>query len=176
MSDLSDMTGLDLPADAETLAGDSAALALGPDFDPDSFASSEDGSDVPIALKVKGDPDEIEKVLDKVREAAGAGGSVFDSDSDGDTVVIGPDAAYRSDVLKNDGLGDNDVFKDVVREADKAQTVLFVNLDQLQATIESAAGDSDQELVDNLRPVSGFGITGWVEDDVAHAVMRLATD
>ena len=35
MSELSDMTGLDLPADAETLAGDSAALALGSDFDPD---------------------------------------------------------------------------------------------------------------------------------------------
>ena len=68
------MSGLDLPADAETLAGDSAALALGSDFDPDAFSSSDDGSDIPIAVKIKGDPDEIEKVLDKLREMAGPAG------------------------------------------------------------------------------------------------------
>jgi hypothetical protein len=56
MSELSDMTGLDLPADAETLAGDSAALALGSDFDPERSSSSEDGSDIPIALKIRATP------------------------------------------------------------------------------------------------------------------------
>ena len=71
MDELSDETGLDLPGDAETLAGDSAALALGSDFDPEAFFSSDDRSDVPVAVKIKGDPDEIEKVLDKLREMAG---------------------------------------------------------------------------------------------------------
>jgi len=176
MSELSDMTGLDLPADAETLAGDSAALALGSDFDPDVFFSSDDGSDIPIAVKIKGDPDEIEKVLDKLRETAGPEANVLESDADGDTIVIGPNGDYRADVLKDGGLGDNDVFQDVVREADKAQTVLFVNVDEFEDAIADAAGDSDQEFIDNLRPVSGFGITGWVDDDTAHAVVRLTTD
>jgi hypothetical protein len=63
-----------------------------------------------------------------------------------------------------------------VREADKAQTIVFVNLDQLQDTIEKAAGDSDQEVVDNLEPIAGFGIAGWLDGDVAHAVARLTTD
>ena len=176
MGDLSDLSGLDLPADAETLTGDSAALAVGSGFDPDSFFSSEDGTDVPIALKVKGDPDKIEKVLDKLRGTAGPQANVLESDADGDVIVIGPDADYRADVLKDGGLGDNDVFKDVVREADKAQTVLFVNVDEFEAAIEKSAGDSDQELIDNLEVVSGIGATAWVDGDVSHAVLRLATN
>jgi hypothetical protein len=107
---------------------------------------------------------------------AGPEANVLESDADGDTIVIGPNGDYRADVLNDGGLGDNDVFQDVVREADKAQTVLFVNVDEFEDVIADAAGDSDQEFIDNLRPVSGFGITGWVDDDTAHAVVRLTTD
>ena len=176
MSELSEMSGLDLPADAETLAGDSAAIALGSDFDMDELSSSDDLSDIPVAVKIKGDPDEIEKVLDKLRDMAGPDANVLESDADGATIVIGPNSDYRADVLKDGGLGDNDVFQDVVREADKAQTVLFVNVDEFEDAVADAAGDSDQEFIDNLKPVSGFGVTGWVDGDTAHAVLRLTTD
>jgi hypothetical protein len=176
MSQLSDMSGLDLPADAETLAGDSAALAVGSGFDPEAFFSSDDGSEVPIALKIKGDPDRIEKVLDKLRDMSGPDASVLESDSDGDVVVVGPNADYRADVLEDGNLGEDDVFKDVVREADQAQTVMFVNVDEFEAAIEKAAGQSDEEFVDNLKPVSGVGVTAWVDGDVSHAVLRLATN
>jgi hypothetical protein len=176
MSELADASGLDLPADAESLAGDSAALAVGPDFDPRGFVDSADGSDVPIALKIQGDPDKIDKVLAKLRDMAGPDAHVLDSDSSGDVVVIGPDPDYRADVLKDGSLADNEVFKDVVREVDQAKSVLFVNVDEFEAAIEKAAGDSDQELIDNLKVVSGFGATSWVDDGVAHAVLRLATN
>jgi hypothetical protein len=176
MSQISDMTGLDLPADAETLAGHSAALALGSDFDPQSFFSSDDGSDIPIALKIQGNPDEIEKVLDKLREQAGPQANVLESDASGDVIVIGPNADYRAAVLKDGGLGDNNVFKDVVREADKAQTVLFIDVDEFEAAIAAAAGDSDQEFIDNLKPISGFGVSAWVDGDVSHSVLRVATN
>jgi hypothetical protein len=176
LSELSDMTGLDLPDDAETLAGDSAALALGSDFDPDAFINSGDGSDIPIALKIQGDPDEIEKVLDKLREMAGSEANVLESDADGDYIVIGPNADYRADVLKDGGLGDNDVFKDVVREADEAQTILFVDVDEFEDAIADAAGESEQEFIDNLKPVSGFGAAAWIDGDVSHSVIRLATN
>lgn len=175
-SELSDMTGLDLPADAETLAGDSAALVLGSDFDMDSLFSSGDTPDVPVAVKIQGDPDEIEKVLDKLRAQAGPDAGFLESDQDGDMIVVGPSSDFRAEVLKDGGLGDDEVFKDVVREADKAQMVLFVNVDEFEDAIASAAGDGDRELVDNIKPVSGFGITQWQEDGVTHAVVRLATD
>src|SRR3712207_8718156 len=45
----------DLPEDAETLAGESAALVLGSDLDPEALSGSSDGSDVPVAVKIQGD-------------------------------------------------------------------------------------------------------------------------
>ena len=173
---LSDMTGLDLPDDAETLAGDSAALALGSDFDPTSFFGSPDGSDVPVAVKIKGDPDEIEKVLDKLREMAGPDAGVLDSDSDGDTIVIGPNADYRAEVLEDGDLGDNDVFKDVVREADQAPARSCSSTSTSSRTRSRTRRPRTTRFLDNLEPISGFGITGWVDDDVTHAVVRLTTN
>ena len=170
-------TGLALPDDIETLFGDSAALAVSGDFDPDAFFESSDGSDVPIALKVDGEPDEIEAVLEKLRaQLPPDETTVFGSDSEGETVVIGPNEDYRQEVLADGDLGDNEVFKDVVREADDAAMVFFVNVNELEDAIASAIGDGDDEFLDNLKPISGFGISGWVDDDVSHSVARLTTD
>ena len=75
--------------DVETLFGDSAALALGADFDPEAVFESSDGADVPIALKVDGDPEEIEAVLEKLRaQLTSEEMLVLDSDAEGDTVVV----------------------------------------------------------------------------------------
>lgn len=170
-------TGLVLPDDIETLFGDSAALALGSDFDPEVVFESSDGSEVPVALKVDGDPEEIEAVLDKLRDQVPPDEAlVFDADAQGDTIVIGPNEDFRKQVLEDGGLGDSSVFQDVVREVDDASVVLFVNLDELQDLVEESLGEFDQDVVDNLEPVSGFGISGYVEDGVAHSVTRLTTD
>ena len=177
LEELEAETGLVLPDDIETLFGDSAALALGADFDPEAVFESSDGSDIPIALKVDGDAEEIEAVLDKLRDQFPPDDTlVFDSDSDGDTVVIGPNEDFRKEVLADGGLGDDDVFKDVVREVDDASVVLFVNINELEDLVEEAMGELDQEVVDNVKPISGFGISGYVDDEVAHTVMRLTTD
>ena len=68
-----------------------------------------------------------------------------------------------------------DRFKDVVRESDRASSILFVNVNEFEDAIKEAAGDDD-EILDNIEPISGFGITSWIDDDVAHAVVRLTTD
>jgi hypothetical protein len=170
-------TGLVLPDDIETLFGDSAALALGADFDPEAVFESSDGSDIPVALKVDGEPEEIEAVLEKLRgQLAPDETLVLDTDSEGDTVVIGPNEDFRKEVLDNGGLGDNDVFKDVVREVDDASVVLFVNIDELEDLVQESMGEFDQDFVDNVKPISGFGISGYVDGEVAHTVMRLTTD
>jgi hypothetical protein len=177
IDDIETETGLVLPDDVETLFGDSAALALGADFDPEAIFESSDGSDIPIALKVDGDPDEIEAVLDKLRDQFPPSDTlVFDTDSEGDTVVIGPNEEFRKEVLDNGGLGDNEVFQDVVREVDDASVVLFVNINELEDLVEESMGEFDQDFVDNVKPISGFGISGYVDDEVAHTVMRLTTD
>ncbi|GAW51424.1 MULTISPECIES: DUF3352 domain-containing protein [unclassified Nocardioides] len=176
LDQLSQESGLDLPDDAETLAGDSAALAVGADFDPNSFLESGDGTGVPVGLKVQGDPDEIEKVLDKLRLQVSEGEGFFlDSDSDGDMIAIGPDEDYRQQLLDDGDLGDSDVFQNVVREAGDAAAVLFVNFDAGDDWL-SSIGDQDPEIADNLEPLQGLGLSTWLDDDTSHLVLRVTTD
>ena len=175
MSQMAQESGLDLPDDAETLAGDSMALSLGSDFDLDTFFNSGDGSDLPIAAKVQGDPDAIGGVLDKLRtDMSTEEAKALETDSDGGMVAMGPNPDYRSQVLGDGNLGDSDVFQDVVREADKASALVYVNFDAGDWLMNLA--QDNQEAVDNLEPLEGFGISAWQEDDAAHAVVRLTTN
>ncbi|MFA6575621.1 MAG: hypothetical protein WCS84_09380, partial [Nocardioides sp.] len=171
--------GLSLPEDAETLAGESMTLAVSSDFDPETFFNSGDGSDIPVAMKIKGDADGIESVLAKMVDSLSAedpdAATILGSDSEGDYVVVGPNADYRAELLEDGGLGDTDTYEDVVREADRAGAVLFVNFDAGDGWLANLAGD-DQEIKENLDPLAGLGLSGWQEDGVGHSVLRVTTD
>lgn len=171
-------TGLELPEDVETLLGQSATLALGGDFDAETFSDSADGSDVPVGVMINGDPDGIEEVLDKLRPQFGDEASVLDTDSTGDTVVIGPSADYREQLVDGGDLGDSDVFGDVVREAADASALFFVNFDAGDNWLAEAVreGLDDDEFADNLEPLSALGLSTWRQDDAAHAVLRITTN
>ncbi len=177
LADLSDSSGLDLPADAETLAGESVGLAVGPGVDLDQlFYSSSMPAELPLALKVKGDPAGIGAVLAKLRGQMGAGeADLLDSESDGDMTVIGPNADYRGQVLADGGLGDNAVFKDVVPDAGRASALFFVNFTVGDGWLVKLAGD-DPKVSENLAPLAGFGISAWEQGDAAHSVVRLTTN
>ncbi len=154
------MFDLSLPEDAETLFGESAAIAVGSDFDPEALFGSDGGSsDLPIAAKIKGDPEAIQEVLDKVKATAPTpeDAEIFSSDSDGDYIVIGPDTDYLSELLDDGGLGGTDTYQDVVRE-DDASGIFFVNFDAGSDWLAQLAGD-DAEIKDNLDPLAGLGIT-----------------
>jgi hypothetical protein len=172
-------SGLTLPEDIETLLGSSAALALSADVDFEEFFTQPDPSGLPIALKVEGSPEEIEAVLDKVRSQLPAEEAAFiDSDADGAMIVIGPNPEYRERVLEDGGLGDDPVFRDVVREADRSSYVVFVNLNTFEDAIASLAGEDPDgaEIVENLKPLAGIGSGSWIEDGVGHVVLRITTD
>ena len=176
LDEMSRGSGLDLPQDAETLAGESAALAVGSDFDPEAFFSSPDSSTMPVGVKVKGDPAAIDSVLDKLRPQMGADASLIGSDSQGDTIAVGPDGAYRKQLLGDGKLGDSDVFRNVVRESDSAAAVLFVNFDAGDDWLSRSAEQSDPEVAGNLKPLQGLGLSAWMDGDVSHAVLRITTD
>lgn len=179
IADAEEETGLSLPEDAETLAGESLTLAVGSDFDPETFFNSGDGSDVPVAVKIKGDADGIEAVLAKLVGSLSAddpdSATILESDSDGDYVVVGPNADYRAELLEDGGLGDTDTYEDVVREAGDAGSILFVNFDAGDGWLANLAGDDD-EVKDNLEPLAGLGISAWEDDGVGHSVLRVTTD
>lgn len=166
LRELAAQTGLDLPEDAETLAGRSAALAVSGDIDPDSLLDSPDGAGVPVGLKVEGDADAISSVLEDL-------GGPFGSDSEGDVVAIGPDPDYREALLADGGLGDTDVFQRAVPDAEDASAVLFVDFDA-GSWLDSLAGD-DQEVADNLAPLQGLGASLRTADGTTHLVLRVTT-
>ena len=171
----SQMTGLDLPQDAETLLGRSAALSFGSDFDPEAFFNSGDGSEIPIAMKVQGDADAAKAVVDKIVAQEPESGDFLGIDSDGDVFVIGPNADYRQAVLGKGSLGDNDVYRDVIRESDKASAVFYVNFNAGDDWLVRVVGD-DPTVAENVRPLAGFGIAAWKDDTWTHSVLRLTTD
>ncbi len=163
-------TGLALPEDLETLFGDSTVLAIGNDFDPEAFANSE------VGVKVKGDAEAIEGVLDKVRKRIGEPMSEpLRSRSAGDVVAIGPNDDYLAEILGDGGLGDSDAFRNVVREAERAGAIVFVNFDAGGDWL-SALAEGDPEARENLEPLEGLGISSWQDGDTGHGMVRLTTD
>jgi hypothetical protein len=168
-------TGLSVPDDIETLLGSSTALSIGHGFDLEAAANSADGSGLPVALTVKGDPSAIEQVLDKVRARQPAAASTLGSNSSGDLVAIGPTESYRQEVLAGGHLASTDAFRSVVPEADRAGALLFVNVDELEPGISQlAAGDS--QITSNITPLKAIGLSTWVDGDVAHMSFEISTN
>jgi hypothetical protein len=171
--------GLDLPEDAEKLAGDSAVIALGADFDPDAFfAYDTEITELPIGLKIKGDPDDIQDVIDKLLDSEAATGQEADfliSTSDGDFVAIGPNEDYREEILEDGDLGGSDTYEDVVRESGDAAAIFYVNFDAGDGWLASLF-EGDDEIQDNIEPLEGAGMSMWADDGVGHAVLRVTTE
>jgi hypothetical protein len=169
-------TGLDLPDDVETLLGSSTAFAVGPDIDPEQLVNSDSPEGLPIGAKIKGDPDQIEAVLNKIRSQMGSQGDLLISKSDGDTIAIGPDEDYVNQLLEGGDLGDSDTFQNVVREAGDASTIVYVNFDAGDGWLVKLAGEDNKEAAENLEPLQGMGVSSWVEHDASHVVFRLTTN
>jgi len=154
--------------------GSSTALSIGKDFDYEAASMSDDGSGIPVAVTVKGDPAAIEKVLRKVRgqvpQAAALG-----TDSSGDLVAMGPTPAYRQQVLAGGHLGDSDAFRSVIPDAADAGVIVYLDFDGLDKVVSQLA-QGDQQVVDNLAPLSAFGFSSWMDGDVARMSFKISTD
>ncbi|MEJ7795303.1 MAG: DUF3352 domain-containing protein [Nocardioides sp.] len=172
-SELEASTGLTI-SDLETLAGESAAISLGSNFDAETFFSSSDGSDVPVGAKIQGDAGGIQDVLATIAETMGSEATFVGNDAEGDMVAVGPDPDYRGQLLEDGGLGDSDVYQNVVRESGDANAIAFVNFDAGDWLTSLAEGD--QGATDNLEPLQGLGFSSWTDDGASHAVFRLTTN
>jgi hypothetical protein len=127
-------------------------------------------------MKVKGEPEAIERVLDKIRGRIGpASSGPLGSSSEGDVVVVGPNADYRARIVGDGGLGESEAFRDVVRESERASGIVFVNFDAGGGWLASLAED-DPEAKANLAPLEAFGASTWQDGETSHAMIRLTTD
>ncbi len=172
--ELSQGAGIDVPQDVETLLGSGIAVSVGHDFDFEAAENSGDGSGLPLAITVQGDPAAIEGVLDKIRAKVGDL-PFLGSDSAGDLVAIGPSSTYRQTVLKGGSLGDDDAFHGVVPDAGDASSLFYVNVDALEPSIAKAAA-GDQDTVDNLKPLRAVGMSSWNDDGVVRFSFKVTTN
>jgi hypothetical protein len=177
ITDLEAESGLALPEDAETLAGESLAIAVGGDIDADTFDHG-DPTEIEAGVKVKGDADQIEQVIDKLRPQVEEEGDTIVTAEDDGMVAIGANEDYV-DTLKGDGdLGGNDTFKAVVPDAEDASSILYVNFDASDDWLTTLLRDlgAPDDLVSNVAPLSALGISSWTEDDVTHGLLKITTD
>lgn len=167
-------TGLALPEDLETLLGEGLTVSLGAGLDPDAVANGGPG-EVPVGIRIDGDPDEIQAVLDKIAAQAGPELADYLQVTEGDGyAVLALQEGYRGDLEEGGSLGDSAAYAEVV-EVDEAQSVLFVDFDADNDWLVRLTGDSP-EVSKNLEPLSAFGMSSWVDDDVVHGLFKVTTD
>jgi len=163
-------TGLDVPSDLEALGGDGVSVVAGPNLSFDDLSTDPEGQQ--IAARLSGDPDKIEAALDKLRAHLGADGAKLLSQRVGDDVVVSANADYLKDLAKSGSLGDSDLFRAVVPDADGATTVSFVNFDADDWLAKQSSG-SDRA---DVEPLKALGMSVTKEDGQQHIVFRLSFD
>ena len=167
-------TGLAFPEDIETLLGEGVTVSLGSGLDPDAVANGGPG-EVPVGIRIDGDADEIQAVLDKIAAQAGAEVAELMQVTEGDGyAVLALQDGYRGELEGGGSLGDSAAYSEVV-ESDEAQSLLFVNFNADDDWLVRLTGDSP-EVSKNLEPLSAFGVSGWVDDDVVHGLLKVTTD
>ncbi len=170
-------SGLELPEDIQALLGDGFSVAVDSSVDMDSMInSSEPPEELPAGIRIVGDPDEITAVIEKLRESAGSlGEEIVVEEGDG-VVAVGIDEDYVATLAEDGALGDEERFEQALEDADTGTGGLFVDFDAGDWLTELAAQGSDERIEENVAPLDSLGISGSVEDDTAHWVLRLTTD
>ncbi|GAB3035930.1 hypothetical protein GCM10011376_18050 [Nocardioides flavus (ex Wang et al. 2016)] len=167
-------TGLAFPEDVETLLGDGVTVSMGGGLDPDAVANG-GPEEVPAGIRIKGDADEIQAVLDKISAQAGPEAAEFLQVTEGDGfAVLALQDDYRGALESSGSLGDSSAYSEVV-EDDEAQSVLYVDFNADDDWLVRLTGDSP-DVSENLEPLGAFGVSGWVDDEVVHGLVKLTTD
>ncbi len=175
LDQMSTETGMDLPEDLETLTGDAMALSVGSDIDIDALTNASDPSGLPLGLKIQGDAEGIQRVLDKLMASFGADAELLAADAEGDLVALGPNPDYRAELLKDGSLGDSAAFASAVPQGSDSTMVVYVNFDAGDGWLDQLAA-SDPSMAGDLEPLDSMGLSAWVDGDASHVIMKLTTD
>ena len=172
-------TGLKLPEDIETLLGDGITVSVDASADLESFFSSSDPSNLPVGIRIQGDPDKIVPVIDKLKAAAGPDADLVKVGTGDGQVAVGPNRAYVETLLEKGDLSGVAAFAAVVPEAHRATGSLYVNFDAgagWAGRLADTVSDGDAEARSNIAPLDALGVSGWSEGGVQHGLLRITTD
>lgn len=179
LADVEARTGLRLPEDLQTMLGDAVTISVDAGADLKALAESPEPPDVPVALRIDGDPAKIRAVLDKLL-AAGPGSEAMVVENGDGTVVLGLQQRYVDSVVAGGSLGEVPSFQRVVPEADRSSSAFYVNFDAGSGWAEELGrmvSGGDPDVAANLAPLDALGLSGWTDDEgVQHGLLALTTD
>lgn len=176
---LGGLLGIDVPQDLQTLLGSSFSLSLG-GTPPADLGSVSGPADLSFGALVRGDVEEIEAVIAKLERSTGTSltdlGATLRS-GDG-TVALASTPEYADQLLADGSLGRDDGFTEAVPEADRAQGLLYADLDgdwgrAVVEALRTDGGKDAAELADNLAVVRSVAASGWTQGEVSHGLLRL---
>lgn len=172
MGEFEDATGLALPDDLQTLLGDNALFAIdargiGPTVLQDLLVGG-DVSGLHVGARFAGDGDALDDLYSRVTGLmGGSAGPLAKVDFD-DGFALATNEQYGEELADLDGgLGDSAQFQSVIDDAADAETVVYLDFDQVEERLidlarQSGAVDADLEDLQTLR---AFGLTGSTEGD-----------
>ena len=140
------------------------AVSMGADLDLDASSTAGPG-EPPVGVTIQGDPDEIEGVLDKIKAQRGRTPRLLETEVRGRRVAIAPTRTTAAPSGRRRPRR-HGAFDEVVEDADEASAVLFVDFDADDNWLVAACRRGRPEVGENIEPLSAFGITGWLDDDV----------
>jgi hypothetical protein len=149
---LGDRYGFQLPADLRTLFGRSLAVALGPD--------GLDIGEPQVGARSVTNPAKADKILDKVQrflDDVEPGGATFAYRRARDGVVVASSEDYADELARDGRLGRSPAFRAALPDADRADTVLWVDVDTLAAKLGDKIDDADDR--ESLSHVDAVGLT-----------------
>ena len=93
-------------------------------------------------------------------------------------VALSTQQEYADQLVDTGELGDDEVFSSVVSEADDAQGVFFLRLDdEWRALLQDVAkrDESARPVVEDLDVLRAVGLSTWVDGDTGHLELKVAT-
>lgn len=160
LSDLQAETGLSVPDDISAALGNDTVLAVG-----GKNANGEPN----VAVRTDGERSALDKLVGA--SARSATPLVIASGADS-RHAVGIDQKYADTVANGDGLGDTERYQDAVPDADDAQIIGYLDIEQLVATYGDEMTEEDRRAAEAL---SSAGMTVSSTDDGAEIRMRLTT-
>jgi hypothetical protein len=172
-------TGLRLPADIQTLVGDSFTLALdGAHLDLPALARSGDPSQLDLGARAVTDTAAFTRVVETLEGKATQSGlpvGLVVRDTD-DGAVVALNKEYAGRLADGGSLVDTDVFTTAVPDADEAQGVFFVNFDLLEKPVLDVLppmGAEVREVTDNVTKIEAIGVSGSSYDGYSTGSLRI---
>jgi hypothetical protein len=158
-----DALGLDLPDDLGTVLGSDLALAVSGDLAEPQFG----------ARVLTEDPQRATEVLDGVLGSPDLGLPLTAVPLD-DGYVLATDETLADALAQDGGLGDTEVFRSAVADAEDAGAVGFVDLGTVIDQVVAQGGE-DAAQVQEFSALRAFGFSATTTDDGGRFTLRVTT-